>query len=81
MFSTKDKVGSLHDVLGVFRKNRINLSMIESRPSRKKAWDYYFFTDCEGHMTDSHIISAINELEKKCDFVKILGSYPRSIEE
>lgn len=81
MFSTKDKVGSLHEVLGVFRRYSINLSMIESRPSRKKAWDYYFFTDCEGHMTDKRIVSAIKELEKKCDFVKILGSYPKSKEE
>ena len=78
MFTTKDRVGSLYETLGVFRKHNINLSMIESRPSRKKAWDYYFFTDFQGHNTDEFIVEAIRDLEKKCDFVKILGSYPRS---
>ncbi len=81
MFSTKDRVGSLHEILGVFRKYRINLSMIESRPSKKKAWDYYFFTDFDGHIIDKNISTAIKELEKKCGFVKILGSYPKSLEE
>ncbi len=81
MFSTKDRVGSLHEILGVFRKHNINLSMIESRPSKKKAWDYYFFTDFHGHATDKDIRTALTDLEKKCEFVKILGSYPRSSEE
>jgi len=81
MFSTKDRVGSLHEILGVFRTHDINLSMIESRPSRKKAWDYYFFTDFHGHATDRNITAALTDLEKKCEFVKILGSYPRSSEE
>ena len=81
MFASKDRVGSLHEILGVFRKHRINLTMIESRPSRKKAWDYYFFTDFDGHVTDRNITMAMKDLEKRCDFVKILGSYPRSSEE
>jgi len=48
-FSIKDRVGALHDMLVPFKKYRINLTKIESRPSKKKAWDYYFFVDMDGH--------------------------------
>ncbi len=78
MFSTKDRVGALHEVLGIFRECGINLSMIESRPSRKKAWEYYFFTDFDGHVTEPQVEEAIKRLENQCQFVKILGSYPKS---
>ena len=78
MFSTKDRVGALHEVLGIFRECGINLSMIESRPSRKKAWEYYFFTDFDGHVTEPRVEEAIKRLEGQCQFVKILGSYPKS---
>ncbi len=78
MFSTKDRVGALHEVLGILRDCGINLSMIESRPSRKKAWEYYFFTDFDGHVTDPEVEEAIKRLEQQCQFVKILGSYPKS---
>ena len=80
MFSTKDRVGALHEVLGILRNCGINLSMIESRPSRKKAWEYYFFTDFDGHATDPKVQEAIKRLEGQCEFVKILGSYPKSFE-
>ena len=54
----------------------INLSKIESRPSRKKAWDYIFFIDLLGHYTDEPVQAALSELESHCSFVKWLGSYP-----
>lgn len=76
MFSIKDKVGALHDMLLPFKKHRINLTKIESRPSKKKAWDYYFYVDLEGHAASSHVKKALGELEGKCKFLKILGSYP-----
>ncbi len=76
MFSIIDKVGALHDMLASFRKNGVNLSKIESRPSKRKAWDYYFFLDLEGHREEPKIKKALNELENKCKFLKILGSYP-----
>ena len=78
MFSTKDRVGALHEVLGILRDCDINLSMIESRPSRKKAWEYYFFTDFDGHVSEHRVEEAIKRLESQCQFVKILGSYPKS---
>jgi len=76
MFSIKDRVGALHDMLAPFKKYGINLTKIESRPSKKKAWDYYFFIDLEGHREDLNVKKALLELENKCKFLKILGSYP-----
>lgn len=76
MFSIKDKVGALYDMLLPFRKCRINLTKIESRPSKKKAWDYYFFVDLDGHRDSPRVKKALLELESKCTFLKILGSYP-----
>lgn len=76
LFSVKDKVGVLHDVLALFKKYKINLTKIESRPSKKKAWEYYFFVDFAGHRLLPAVRSALSSLEKKCIFLKILGSYP-----
>lgn len=78
MFSIKDKVGALHDVLGLFEKHRINLTKIESRPSKKKPWEYYFFVDFNGHSEETRVKSALKGLSDKCEFMKILGSYPRA---
>ncbi len=76
VFSIKDKVGALHAMLSPFMRNKINLTKIESRPSKKKAWDYYFFVDCEGHQKDPQVARALKQLEGMCKFIKILGSYP-----
>jgi chorismate mutase/prephenate dehydratase len=76
LFSIKDRIGALHDMLMPFRKYRINLTKIESRPSKKKAWDYYFFVDLEGHQQNTRVKKALLELENKCTFLKVLGSYP-----
>lgn len=77
LFAIKDKVGALYDLLKVFKNNKINLTKIESRPSKRKPWEYYFFVDFNGHCENAHIKKAIKELEKHCIFVKILGSYPK----
>ena len=76
VFSIKDKVGALHAMLTPFEKNKINLTKIESRPSKKRAWDYYFFVDCQGHQQDPKVARALSQLEGMCKFMKILGSYP-----
>lgn len=78
MFSIKDRVGALHAMLEPFQKYKISLTSIESRPSREKIWDYYFFIDFIGHVKDRKVKLALSELEKKCIFLKILGSYPIS---
>jgi len=76
MFSIKDRIGALHDMLVPFRKYKINLTKIESRPSKKRAWDYYFFVDLLGHRLDKKVRKALAELEDKCKYLKVLGSYP-----
>lgn len=76
MISIKDRVGALYDILRPVQRARINLTMIESRPSKKKAWDYYFFVDLEGHVDDSKVRRTLGEIEASVRFLKVLGSYP-----
>lgn len=76
VISLKDEPGALEKTLRPFGARGINLSKIESRPSRKKAWDYLFFIDFIGHYEDELVQSALAELEGHCSFVKWLGSYP-----
>jgi chorismate mutase/prephenate dehydratase len=78
MFSVQDKPGALFSALAPFKDLRINMSKIESRPSKKKAWEYFFFVDVDGHAEDKALVEALAELQKHCAFVKILGSYPKS---
>ncbi len=78
LFSVKDEVGILYRMLEPFYRNRINLSKIESRPLKKKAWEYIFFLDMDGHIQDKKIREAVRSLEKKCRFLKVLGSYPKA---
>ena len=76
VFSVRDRVGALHDMLVPFKKAHINLTKIESRPSKAEAWEYYFFVDLEGHYEQKAVKKALHELRKQCTFFKILGSYP-----
>ena len=76
MFSLADKVGALHEALSAFRSHKLNMTKIESRPSRRKAWEYFFYVDIEGHADDPKVARAIKKLGDQCSFVKILGSYP-----
>jgi len=76
VISLKDQPGALEKALHPFATRGINLSKIESRPSRKKAWDYLFFIDFIGHYQDELVQSALTELDGHCSFVKWLGSYP-----
>ena len=78
MFSIAHQVGALHRALGAFRKFKLNMTKIESRPSKRKAWEYFFFVDCDGHAEDRKVARAITELGTQCSFVKVLGSYPNS---
>jgi len=76
MCSVRDKVGALHDMLLPFKKNKVNLTKIESRPSKRKAWEYYFFIDMLGHCQNQNVKKALTQLEKQATYLKILGSYP-----
>lgn len=72
----EDKPGSLYNVLGIFQKDNINLTKIESRPSKKGLGKYLFFVDFYGHRNDDVIRNILNELENHTYFLKVLGSYP-----
>ncbi len=74
----KDRPGGLHDVLAEIAMRNINLTKIESRPSKKALGDYYFFADMQGHRTDAEIARALAEIKEKASFLKVLGSYPRA---
>lgn len=78
LVSIKDKVGALYEMLAPIRRHKINMTKIESRPSKKKAWDYYFFIDFEGHVRNLKIKKMLEELESRVRFLKIIGSYPRA---
>ncbi|TAJ09940.1 MAG: prephenate dehydratase [Nitrospirae bacterium] len=76
MISVKDKVGALYDLLRPFASHGLNMTKIESRPSRRKAWEYIFFVDVEGHVEEEPVKKALEEIKSRCLFMKILGSYP-----
>ena len=78
MVSVSDKVGALHEAIAAFRRYQINLTKLESRPSKRKAWEYFFFIDCNGHFQDAKVAKAIKLLGTHCNFVKVLGSYPNT---
>jgi len=77
VFSVKDRPGILYEVLGHFARRGINLSKIESRPLKGRAWEYVFFVEMNGHISDKIIKQALAALENDCVFVKVLGSFPR----
>jgi chorismate mutase/prephenate dehydratase len=76
MFSIKDRIGALQNLLQEFSQAKINLTKIESRPSRRKAWDYVFFVDFEGHQEDKNIKKVLGRISSECTLLKVLGSYP-----
>ena len=76
VYLEKDRPGALYEILGAFAKNKINLTRIESRPSKKELGDYYFYIDFEGHTSDALIIETLKEIKGKIDTLKVLGSYP-----
>jgi len=80
LFSTAHKAGALADVLDVFKQYNVNLTNIESRPSKKRRWEYYFFVDFIGHKADKQIQEALEEARKHCLQLSILGSFPRATE-
>jgi chorismate mutase / prephenate dehydratase len=77
--SDTDDAGALFRLLEPLAEHRINMTRIESRPSRKRKWDYVFFIDVEGHVSDVPLAKALASLEKRASLFKILGSYPRAV--
>jgi chorismate mutase / prephenate dehydratase len=76
VFSVKDRPGVLRDALAAFAEEGINLTRIESRPSRKRAWTYVFFADFDGHPEEERVQRALAALEEHCPYVSLIGAYP-----
>jgi chorismate mutase/prephenate dehydratase len=76
VFSVKDRPGVLKDALSAFAEQGINLTRIESRPSRKRAWTYVFFADFRGHPDEERVRRALDGLEEHCPYVSLIGAYP-----
>jgi chorismate mutase / prephenate dehydratase len=76
VFSVKDRPGVLRDALAAFAEEGINLTRIESRPSRKRAWTYVFFADFVGHPEEERVQRALEALEEHCPYVSLIGAYP-----
>ena len=77
VMSVKDRPGALHDLLEPFHKRGIGLTRIESRPSKKRLWEYVFFVDLQGHREDADVAAALGDIRALPDsFLKVLGSFP-----
>jgi chorismate mutase/prephenate dehydratase len=79
VFSVKHKPGTLYGAIKEFADNKLNLTKIESRPTRQKAWEYNFYLDFEGHHQDKIVKDTLARLEAHSLFLKVLGSYPRAM--
>jgi chorismate mutase/prephenate dehydratase len=82
LLSTSDTAGGagvLHHLLQPLATHGVNMTRIESRPSRRKNWDYVFFIDVEGHAAEPPLSDALAELEKEASLFKVLGAYPRAV--
>ncbi len=80
VFRTKNIPGALYQGLGAFANRDINLSKLESRPAKDTPWEYIFYVDFEGHSDEDKVKEALSELDTKCAFLKILGSYPQTLD-
>jgi chorismate mutase/prephenate dehydratase len=76
MFSVQHRSGELFRAMAAFEKNNVNMTMIESRPSRVAAWEYVFYIDVQGHIRDAAVTKAVEQLKEHSLFVTVLGSYP-----
>lgn len=78
IFSIKHVPGALYEVLEKFNTNKINLTKIESRPTKTTPWEYNFYVDFEGHQSDKNIQDTLDKIKPNTVFLKVLGSYPRA---
>jgi chorismate mutase/prephenate dehydratase len=76
LFAMRNEPGALYRILEPIVKNGINLTKIESRPAKSRAWEYVIFVDIEGHRDTPSVASALREIEERTIYLKILGSYP-----
>jgi chorismate mutase/prephenate dehydratase len=76
--SVPNRPGAVHDLLVPLKKNGVSMTRFESRPAKSGQWEYYFYIDIAGHVSEAHVAAALEELKGLCAFYKVLGSYPIS---
>ena len=76
--SVPNRPGAVHDLLVPLKRHGVSMTRFESRPAKSGQWEYYFYIDIQGHITQPHVASALQELQSLCAFYKVLGSYPVS---
>jgi chorismate mutase/prephenate dehydratase len=76
LFSMRNEPGVLYSILEPFARKRLNLTKIESRPTKRRPWEYVNFVDFEGHRDNDDVRAVLAEVKERCQFLKILGSYP-----
>ena len=74
--SVPNKPGAVHDLLMPLKNNGVSMTRFESRPAKSGQWEYYFYIDIQGHISQPHVAAALKELQGLCAFYKVLGSYP-----
>ncbi len=79
IFGVRDRPGALYYALKHFAENGINLTKIESRPTKDRPWEYYFFIDFDGHLEDERVKQSLDALKREVTFLKILGSYKKVV--
>jgi chorismate mutase/prephenate dehydratase len=80
MFTTAHRAGALVEVLNVLAANGVNMTNIDTRPSKRRNWEYYFFVDCEGHIESPNVAQAVEEARRHCLEMHVLGSFPKATE-
>jgi len=78
VFVVDNRPGTLYQALGALATRQINLVKLESRPGRKRPWDYTFYVDIDGHINEARTTEALEDLRRQTTFLRVLGSYPRS---
>jgi len=76
IFSIKHEPGSLYRIIENFHRNNVNLTKIESRPTKSNTWEYNFYVDFEGHKNNHKISEILDKIKQESMFMKVLGSYP-----
>jgi chorismate mutase/prephenate dehydratase len=76
--SVPNRPGAVHDLLVPLKNNGVSMTRFESRPAKSGQWEYFFYIDLQGHVTDPQVAKALEELKGLCAYYKILGSYPAS---
>ncbi|QLH74398.1 MAG: prephenate dehydratase [Methanomassiliicoccales archaeon] len=77
-FTTKNVPGALHKCIGAFAEHGVNITKLESRPRRERTWEYVFYVDIDGHISEPEVKEALIDLMRKASFVKIFGSYNKA---